>query len=147
MTTREQALTALEARLATITIANGYAVEVKKIQRSNRMQLLYENGYPAIAVIDTGDSDIQYKTGGLADIYTIVKLVCYVRSRTAMSVRMNEFDLAIKKAIAVDPTLAGTVAHATIQGDAEKDLSGDDDVASFTRSVRLFYEGTVTQGM
>jgi len=147
MTTREQAIVALENRLATITVANGYAVEVKKVQRSTRTQLLYENGYPAVAVVDTGDSDIQYKTGGLADIYTVVKLVCYVRGRTAMSSRMNELDLAIKKAIAADPTLAGAVAHATIQGDADKDLSGDDDVASFTRPIRLFYEGSYSGGM
>lgn len=146
-TTREAAITALIAKLGTITIGNGYAVTVKKVQRSDRKQLLYENGYPAIVVLDKGDASILRKTGGLADIYTRIELVCYVRSRTTMSMDMNTLDVAIKSAIGQDATFGGAIAYASVLSDMQKDLTGDDDVASFIRPIQLFYEAQYSNGM
>jgi len=147
MTTREQVLDALVTRLQTITTANGYTLNIGLVKRSIRMHLLYENAYPAIQIEDGSTETIEYKTGGLADIYFTAKLSVWVRSRTSMSESMNAVDLAIKKAIATEATLGGLVAHATIQGEVDKDLTGDDDIAKFIRPIRIFYEGQYTEGM
>lgn len=129
---REAALAALEAILKAI-------VGVTSVHRDMAKDKLSSASLPAILIPDVTD-DIQWKTGGLVDVYLTVDLMVVFKGGAAPSTKANALDLAILAAINADPTLGGTVAHTTPQPIREKDLSRNEADSSFVRPLRLFYE-------
>jgi len=120
---------------------------IKTVLRVDRETSISAQSVPAVLVVDDGAEDIQYKTGGLADVYQTVRLIGVVKDIANLSQSMNALDVVIKTVVAADPTLTGTVAHVTILPQEEKRLNEDDSVAQFTRPVRIFYEASVSGGM
>jgi len=123
------------------------SASIKHVSRVNKEETLSAQQLPAVLVVDDADEEIEWKTGGLADVYFTIRLIGVVMERSDMSQAQNELDVAIKSIIGSNPTVSGTAIHATILPLQSKNLADTDSVATFERPVRMFYEGSVTGGL
>jgi len=148
---RESILNALFTVVKGITVAKGYAIDVKFISRQfTPITKVPSVGFPAVLIEDDGPETIQLKSSGFANVSFEVSLIGYVRSKDSISTSLNELDTELKKAIAADPTLGGTVARVTIM--PYKDRSGSQFAAEglpygyFERPIKIQYEGRAIDG-
>jgi len=145
---REAALVSLATLLGTISTANGYTLDVKKVTRQfQAVDEMANTELPALIIDDNGAETIVRKTGDFADVSFDVSVIGYVNAAAQLSTSINELDLAVKKAVASDRTLGGTVAHVLIE--PLKDRSGTQfqPYGWFDRPLRIMYEGRYSAGL
>ncbi len=135
---REQAINALATLMQGIT-------QVKQVTTYNDIDRISAMSVPAVMVVDSGEERTP-RTGGFADVHIDVNLIGVVRATNDAETRINSLDKDMKAAIAGDRTLGGTVAFVTIGERTDSDLSGDEDLATFTRSARIYYVANETLG-
>lgn len=143
---REASIATLVSNLQSITVANGYTLDIGSVIRYNDKEQIPASGYPAIMVTDNGDEERLPKAGGYADVYFTVNLQGFVRSRDAASTAMNELDAAIKKAVNADRTLGALVANVSIMPRLITDLDGNEIESAFTRPVQIYFEANEANG-
>jgi len=145
---REAALASLATLLDTISTANGYTLDVKRVTRQfMAIDEMASTELPAIIIEDDGSEDIIRKTGDFADVSFVVSVIGYVNAAAALSTAMNELDLAIKKAVASDRTLGGTVAHVLIEPQSERSGTQFQPYGWFNRPLKIMYEGRYSEGL
>jgi len=137
---REAAIVAL----CTLLDANA---NINKVRRDSDLDQLSAAAMPCVVVTDNGNEVIERKTSGYADVYVTLDLLMVVAKGKNQSTALNTIDTAVKTVIAANPTLSGTVAHATILPQVDGDSAGSDDMAKRMRQVRLFYEATEASGL
>ena len=136
---REAAITALVTLIGTSSAV--------KVTRESSLDLLSARDFPAVVLTDNGAEEIEYKTGGLADVYVDVDLDLLVQKSKSQSTALNALDLSVKKVIASDSTLGSTVAHVTIMPQEDGETLGNDNYASRKRKIRIFYEASTASGL
>ena len=148
MANKEAALVALKARLETITIANGYPFDIKKVTRQFKtIKAFAVKDFPILMIEDDGSEDIDFKTGGFAGMEEVVNILGYVRGKNDISTRLNELDAALVKAIHSEQTLGDAVAAIAIEPTTDKSGSKFNPYGFFVRPVRLFYEVQLSDGI
>lgn len=120
---------------------------VKHVTREDARDILSAAQFPCVVITDNGNERIEYKTGGLADVYISLELEIQVEKSTGQSTSLNAVDTDVKAAIAANPTLTGTVSHVTIRPQNGGDTHGDDNIASRKRVVDIFYEASTASGL
>ena len=128
-------------------LSGTYIQYALKASRELNLDSISAKSIPRVLVSDNGNEQITYKTGGLADIYLTIDLELLVSKATHQSAALNLLDLAVKQAIASNPTLNGLVAHTTIMPQTGGVTTGSDNIAKRTRQIRVLYEATVTGGL
>lgn len=145
---REAILIALATALAGITKANGYTLDVKHISRQwKQVEDLAATQIPAILIIDDGPEDIIELSGDAADVEFNVSLIAYISDNENPSSALNEIDVAMKKAVAANETLAGLVTLMTVLPYNTRDVSTLPPWAWVDRPVKITYEGSFSAGL
>ena len=137
---REAAITALAALIDS-------SPSVNSVKRDADTDLLSANDFPCVVITDNGAERLEYKTGGMADVYVTLDLAMMVQTGENQSTALNALDVAIKTKIASNQTLSGTVAWVAILPQDSSDTMGDDNFAVRKRKVTIFYEASVSGGM
>jgi len=136
---REQVIQALAAMMSAIPI-------VRQVLIADDPDRISMTGLPAVMVVDRGGETREPRAGGFADVYIEVDLVGLVAAAGDAETRINQLDREIKRAIAMDRTLGGLVAHVTVLDRTDEDITGDETIARFARRVRVFYVANEAQG-
>lgn len=148
MADKEAALAALKTALETITIANGYSFDIKKVTRQfETIDSLAVTSFPALIIEDDGPETIDFKTGGFADIEVEANIIGYVNSKDNVSTKLNELDSALAKVIHSEQTLGGAVAAVSIEPIKDRSGSKFNPYGFFVRPVKLFYEVQLSNGI
>ena len=148
MASKEAALVALQTRLETITIANGYALDIQKVTRQfETIDSLSAPSFPALIIEDDGPETVDFKTGGFADIQAEVNIIGYVNNKDEVSTKLNQLDAALVKAIHSEQTLSGAVASISIEPVKDRSGSQFNPFGFFVRPVKLFYEVELSNGI
>lgn len=133
-----------EAAISALVSLLGSTATVK---RDTNTDALSAREFPVVVITDNGSEKIEYKTGGLADVYLTLNLDLMVQVGKNQSTALNALDQSIKGVIAANKTLNGTVAHATINPQTTGDTQGSDNIAVRQRQVVIFYEASVIGGL
>lgn len=136
---REQIIQAFAAMMQAIPA-------VRQVLIADDPDRISMTGLPAVMVVDRGGEDRVPRAGGFADVYLDIDLVGLVAAAGDAETRINALDREIKRAIALDRTLNGLVAHISIHERTDEDITGDETIARFTRRVRVYYVADETQG-
>ena len=145
---REATLIALKALIETISTGNGYTLNVNHVDRQwKQIDDLSANQLPAVLILDDGPEEIDENSDDSADVTFQVSLVAYVEDHESPSTALNEIDVAIKKAIASDETLNGTIMLMTVLPYKTRDFSTLPPYAWLDRPVQITYEGSFAAGL
>ena len=145
---RESILAALKAVLEDIKTGNGYTLSVAHVSRQwKQVEDISSQQLPAVLIIDDGPEEIEENTGDVADVSFIVSLIGYVEDHENPSTALNELDVAVKKAVATNETLGGLITLIEIQPYRTRDVSTLPPFAWFDRPVKIYYEGTFSEGL
>ena len=132
---------------ALVSILNSIP-EVKAVFRQfTPLDRVSSQQFPCVFVEeDRPEVGFTWKGSGYADVTFQVSLIMAVRDTKAVSTALNNLDVAVKKAVAANPTLSGTCFRATLE--AEESRTGTD-YAPYGMSVRpltISYEGRAVDG-
>lgn len=148
MADKESALVAIKTELETITITNGYSFDIKKVTRQfETIKNIAVTDFPCLIIEDDGAEELDFKTGGFADIQVDINIIGYVNNRDNVSTKLNELDNALTKAIYSNPTLSGAVGHVSIVEIKERSGSQYNPYGFFVRPIKLFYEVQLPNGL
>lgn len=148
MADKETALEALKTALQGITIANGYALDVKKVTRQfQHIDQVAATSFPVLIIEDDGAEEIDFKTSGFADMQIQVNIIGYVKNKNAVSTKLNQLDAALAKVLHGEQTLAGAVGSVSIEPVEERSGSKFKPYGFFKRPVKLFYEVQLSNGI
>jgi len=147
---REIAVQALADRLDTISVTNGYAMDMgQPVSRLlTTIEDISDGEMPALIIEDNGEGgeDIQELIGGTADVYFTIPVIGYVHDATNPTTAINAMDKAVKRAVLSDPTLGGAVNHASVQPLIGRSGSEGAPYGWFIRPIRIYYEGLAATG-
>lgn len=136
-----------EAAVAALVALLDASANIKTVARETSPDLLSAQAFPVVIVSDNGNEQIDPKTAGYADVRFTIDLEMLVQASGGQSTALNALDDVVKGIVGANPTLSGTVAHARIMPQTGGDTKGDDNIASRTRSIQIFYEATYAGGL
>jgi len=95
---------------------------------------------------DLPEISLQQKTGGFSDVRFQVSLVLAVQDHTAVATALTYLDVAVKKVIAMNPTLNGKCMHITIEPEKQRMGTEFAPYGLSIRPVTIIYEGAAANG-
>ena len=145
---REAALIALKTLLETITVANGYDLDIKHVSRQwKAVEDISDANFPAILIIDDGPEEIFENTGDSADVSFTISLIAYIKDAVNPSTALNLIDQNMKKAVYSDQTFAGTIQATRVQPYQPRDISSLPPYGWIDRPLEITYEGQHSSGL
>lgn len=114
---------------------------------------LGKSQFPCVIVEDDGNEEIEYKSGGYANITFSINLIGYVSDPKTLSTSLNQLDVLVKKTLGADfLNSTGVMRSAGLIGFTVKPLverSGTESnpYGHFIREIELEYEGQLSEGL
>jgi len=130
-----------------INVLAGIPVVKKVFRRFKALDTIPNTQYPCVIVEeDLPEVGFVWKSSGFADVTFQVSLMLGVMDRTSVSTALTALDVAVKKALAANPTLSSTCVR--VVPDPETQRLGTE-FAPYGMSVRpvtILYEGSAANG-
>ena len=124
------------------------SVDIQTVFRQFRLLDTVSNRqYPCVFIEeDLPELGYAWKSSGYADVRFQVNLLEAVHSPNNVASTMNNFDVAVKKVIAANPTLNGSCMRATLEPETERLGTQYAPYGLVRRPVTIIYEGSATNG-
>lgn len=132
------------------------AEKVKEISRQFKsFEEISDALFPYLIVEEdeAGEDNIEYKSGGFANIKFVLNIIGYVNSSVDLAAEINKLDKEVKKVLGTDflnnsgiMRSAGLIGF-TIQPLRQKTGTEFNPYGSFVRPILLEYEGLTSTGL
>jgi len=126
----------------------GAVPEVKTVFRQFKaLDTIPNTQYPCVIVEeDLPEVGFAWKSSGFADVTFQLSLMMGVMDRTNISSAMSALDVAVKKAVASDPTLGGSCTRIQLEPETQRLGTEFAPYGMSVRPVTISYEGSAANG-
>jgi len=137
-----------EAIVAELALVIAASPDVKTVFRQYKQLDTISNAqFPCVMVEeDLPEVGFNWKTGGFADIQFQLSLIMGVSSRQSVSSALTALDVAVKKAVATNPTLNGTCTNIRLEPETNRLGTEFAPYGMSVRPVTITYEGSAANG-